>query len=332
MKKRPTSCALCSQHFTPQDDIVICPECGAPYHRECYQKSGHCIFEEKHKDGFEYVDPNDKTEPNPLFTGGQQEGGKPNQTIACPRCQTVNDARNIFCEQCGAPLHAAQQHMPNQQTGQQMPPFFGGMMYNAMPGFDVNGELDGISLQDWSTYIGQSAPAYLPRMMVQEHKGSKTSFTLSAFFLGPFYFAYRKMWGWAAVALILWILAAIPGILQIMAYAGNPLIASLSAGTIDSLVLAANYVTLAVRILSGVFALYLYRKSAGKQIKALKEKAESEAQYRAALTTKGGPSIIGVVIIAVILFAISAALLPLIGQDVMAFTEGLYSGSYSQFL
>ena len=27
-------CPVCHKEFTPEDDIVVCPECGAPYHRE----------------------------------------------------------------------------------------------------------------------------------------------------------------------------------------------------------------------------------------------------------------------------------------------------------
>ena len=28
-------CPICGEKFTAQDDIVVCPECGAPYHRAC---------------------------------------------------------------------------------------------------------------------------------------------------------------------------------------------------------------------------------------------------------------------------------------------------------
>ncbi|MFR2561998.1 MAG: RING finger protein [Anaeromassilibacillus sp.] len=41
-------CPVCGKPFTSDDDIVVCPECGAPYHRACYQQAGHCIFQEKH--------------------------------------------------------------------------------------------------------------------------------------------------------------------------------------------------------------------------------------------------------------------------------------------
>lgn len=41
-------CPICSEPFREQDDIVICPECGAPYHRDCYKEQGSCIHTEKH--------------------------------------------------------------------------------------------------------------------------------------------------------------------------------------------------------------------------------------------------------------------------------------------
>mgnify|MGYP003239118277 CR=1 FL=1 len=36
-------CEGCGKPLTLQDDIVVCPDCGAPYHRTCYEKMGLCI-------------------------------------------------------------------------------------------------------------------------------------------------------------------------------------------------------------------------------------------------------------------------------------------------
>ena len=33
-------CPVCSRTFREEDDIVVCPKCGAPYHRECYEEKG----------------------------------------------------------------------------------------------------------------------------------------------------------------------------------------------------------------------------------------------------------------------------------------------------
>ena len=33
-------CVSCHKLFKEGDDIVVCPECGAPYHRACYAAEG----------------------------------------------------------------------------------------------------------------------------------------------------------------------------------------------------------------------------------------------------------------------------------------------------
>ena len=38
-----SKCIICENEFNDNDDIVVCPECGTPYHRECYQKEGKCV-------------------------------------------------------------------------------------------------------------------------------------------------------------------------------------------------------------------------------------------------------------------------------------------------
>ena len=35
-------CQYCEKPFEENDDIVVCPECGTPYHRACYKEAGHC--------------------------------------------------------------------------------------------------------------------------------------------------------------------------------------------------------------------------------------------------------------------------------------------------
>ena len=44
-------CPVCEQAFTDTDDIVVCPDCGAPYHRVCYEKLGQCIHRPAHAAG-----------------------------------------------------------------------------------------------------------------------------------------------------------------------------------------------------------------------------------------------------------------------------------------
>ena len=42
------SCVYCKAYLLSDDDVVYCPVCGAPHHRECYESLGHCALEELH--------------------------------------------------------------------------------------------------------------------------------------------------------------------------------------------------------------------------------------------------------------------------------------------
>ena len=42
------ACPVCGKAFEETDDIVSCPECGAPHHRACWLAAGHCHFADRH--------------------------------------------------------------------------------------------------------------------------------------------------------------------------------------------------------------------------------------------------------------------------------------------
>ncbi len=41
-------CPICNEIFNPDDDIVVCPYCGTPHHRECYKTNTKCANNDKH--------------------------------------------------------------------------------------------------------------------------------------------------------------------------------------------------------------------------------------------------------------------------------------------
>ncbi len=41
-------CPVCGNDFNEDDDVVFCPECGTPHHRECWMKNGSCSNENLH--------------------------------------------------------------------------------------------------------------------------------------------------------------------------------------------------------------------------------------------------------------------------------------------
>lgn len=47
-------CPVCNNTFNSDDDIVVCPECGTPHHRECYTENKSCANHYKHSEDFRW--------------------------------------------------------------------------------------------------------------------------------------------------------------------------------------------------------------------------------------------------------------------------------------
>lgn len=360
MSDRPGICPVCNQPFKDGDDVVTCPQCGTPYHRTCYQQVGVCVHSDKHASGFEYAPPRQDPQPPPAQQGnappasGGWTGSHGNSGgILCKNCNTVNDATNIFCEKCGHPLRATentgwnnnayggyQQPFPGQQvppTGQPGP---GGPGYGpgGAPGYgpvyggaDLAGEIDGIPKRDWAEFIGNAAPTYLYRLTQMVQRGRNLSFMVSAFFIPSYYYAYRKMWGWAALALLADLVSYFFNVIQQVGEAGVMVFPALSADALYTIYSVVTYLVLALRAVSGIFALYLYRRNAGKKITALREAYGASPGYHEELRRKGGVSVPGVVACVGIFMAFNYAIVTFIGADAVKtlydYANSLMAGS-----
>ena len=82
-------CPVCGSVFTDQDDIVVCPDCGTPHHRECWTRLGHCAYQDRHKENLEWHE-------DRLIQPGTA------QQTACPACGTRNFEAIIHHRDYGA--------------------------------------------------------------------------------------------------------------------------------------------------------------------------------------------------------------------------------------
>ncbi|WP_455529955.1 RING finger protein [Ruminococcus sp.] len=83
-------CPVCQKEFTAEDDIVVCPECGTPHHRECYMLANRCANEELHAAGEKW-----------------KHRAKPSRYRVCPKCSFPNRITDTACQRCGEELSAA---------------------------------------------------------------------------------------------------------------------------------------------------------------------------------------------------------------------------------
>ena len=77
-------CPVCNEQFKSGDDIVVCPECGAPHHRECYENNGHCFYEDKHSEDFSFEE---------IYSENKVDSeSTENGTVICKKCGFENDS------------------------------------------------------------------------------------------------------------------------------------------------------------------------------------------------------------------------------------------------
>lgn len=289
-------CPVCQQPFTEKDDVVVCPECGAPYHRDCYQKNAGCLFADRHGAGFEW-----KPAPGEMPNRDASAAGS---EISCPACGAMNPAGGLFCESCGAPLRTggpryapgsgpAASYGPN--TAPQYDPYAGARQ--AAPGqLHPEDDLGGVKARDWAAFLGPNAGYYLMNFKRMTVTGQKLAVSFSAFFFGPFYFFYRKMWLPAAIFLTLDVFGAyIPQLLQFLVLAESPLVAGLNLDVFSTVLNVLRVVNLAVQFTEGLFAVYWYRRIGEKRIARVLQSC-SPAEAPAALAKEGGVSLAALIV------------------------------------
>ena len=265
-------CDVCKQAFTPESDVVVCPECGTPHHRSCYKELGHCVNEEKHSSGFEW-----NTLEKTVSAG--------NSANSCPSCHTENPKDAVFCENCGMKLH---QHT----AGPQVPPVFNREEprkgnYEKV----LEGEVDGVSYKDMAIYMGESAPYYIYhfRNLDKNIKHLKP-FSWSACLFDGFYFLYRKMWLEALFVILVSSVFAVPSFL-IMAAEMGIIDAAVVSGiaNLDIFITIGSVLTVLFKIFLGYWAIPQYRKKVVRDIKRIRSRNPGNNEYYQALVDKSGP-------------------------------------------
>lgn len=210
-------CVVCGQKFDEKDDIVVCPDCGTPYHRECYMKSGKCVNEELHKTG-------------ESWEGQKEHEDEKSEYKKCPYCGTVNKPHTIICEHCGAPLvdeinkNMASGNAEGNFGGMNGASGNGGMYGNTFAfnpqdkycGMNPDEDFESVSLKELSDFVKTNQIYYLPIFKKMKDTGQKISINVTSFLFPQLYFANRKMWIWTAVSILVSLVLSVPSLLYMM--------------------------------------------------------------------------------------------------------------------
>lgn len=191
-------CPVCNEFFKPGDDVVVCPECGAPHHRECYENNGKCFFDDKHSDDFSFEELNDEE--------NTKADSSDDSIIICPNCKSENPKSIFYCKNCGFPLNEQDRNKnagtnPHQQQpfqGQNMPPFgYQGMgiQFDPMAGLKNDQPIaENVTAGEMAKFVGKNTQYYL-RIFSNIKNFGNSRFNFSAFLFSGVYFLYRKMIG-----------------------------------------------------------------------------------------------------------------------------------------
>ena len=272
-------CPVCEQAFTDADDIVVCPKCGTPYHRECWKKVGACVHEAEHAAGFEW-----KPDADPA-----DEADTARHLAVCPNCGSHNEPGAVKCSHCGVPLNAAPRTEP-----QNAPIYARGTM-DAPDITRVELKptdcIDGIQAQDWALY-------YLMQFFRMEKTGRKITFCFSAFLLGPVYFFYRKMWKQGIAMALVQLVLYMPLALLVLQQYNPAVLGGLLTGAawLEPAAFACDILWCAFKVFMGLSAVAWYQKTAKRRIEDICARYPDEQDRARELAQQGGTSILLVVL------------------------------------
>ena len=192
------NCPVCDKKFVEGDDVVVCPVCGAPHHRACYQIEGKCHFEAEHASGKQWEDPKKHTEEVEQSTDPKK----------CPKCSAPNPPEGIFCQVCGYPMRNNKPEPEQEFNG--APPIDITAFTTPYGGLDPEEEIDGVTAKELALFVGENSFYYLPRMKHMKKNNKKASWNWSAFIFNFAYYFNRKMYLIGAIMLALFILSVVP--------------------------------------------------------------------------------------------------------------------------
>ena len=285
-------CLVCKEAFSAEDDIVVCPECGTPYHRHCYREQGKCINTPLHESGGSWQIEKHKEQEAEKKAAHQEE----------MRRQAAEREQNGMHDPSNAPM-------------------YDGIRMNNDPclGLDPEEKLEDTTIKEMTSFIATNRFYYLPMFRIMKLTGKKMSFNLTALFFPQLYFANRKMWAMTLLSIVLQFAISLPSTLVMVT---EQMGISIDWINMESTIFAwlLNLTAFADLIFSMVcclFANYFYFRFALRKIRSIKQETAKEtadpAQLYANLEEAGGTStsnmVLALIIQMALVFTFSLAIL-----------------------
>ncbi len=302
-------CLICSEKFKDEDDVVVCPECGTPYHRACY-KEKKCINKELHESGGSWM----------LKTIEEKEK-VPDMKI-CPNCQALNKGDAENCSVCGKSMKVRTlpentENQSKETVAEEKKDKADNMNIADVKeelfmkiGQDPNEVIDeeaGVTCGDMADFINFLWIKYMYKFKKMENGMLDLSTNLTAFLFPEYFFAARKMYPHTVVVMLLNFLVSVPALISpfedsIQYYGLYPLFPWMSSPLSEcfqmnpSIISIGFALSICIRIVCFFKADGLYLKNTIKKLKKLRGKYSDEEEYRKKIKEEGGISIAAILI------------------------------------
>ena len=282
-------CPVCKRVFEEGDDVVYCPDCGTPHHRECYNYVGHCVNQGLHKSGYSFYDEYEKKNAEPEAPQIAEIG-----TFFTPKTQS------------GASEAPADGEINDEKTDRAGSFPFGSISDYFSDYERDTDRIDGESVADVAATVRTNTKRFITKFKGFEKQNQKLSWNWGAFVFGPYYLFFRKMYKQGILFLCLstavdYLFSYLTGMLapkatKVLMETAEAASAynfsaftersnALSSASDYSTFLALNAAGIAalilVRIIIGIFADYMYKGTVTGIVKRVKDRLDDGATFGA---------------------------------------------------
>jgi Protein of unknown function (DUF2628). len=281
-----TKCMYCQNDFDEKSEVVVCPDCGAPYHKSCYNEHSQCAFEKDHGTDNQWEGSKEiEAEKDEIFSSATEEQNSLQNLTEVFNKSNIGrdiDVRLDFSDRMG--------------------------------GLSPETKINDVPVSDLAAYVGASSNYYIPRFYLMANKKIKYAFNVSAGIMSVFWLSFRKMYKTFFMLLGIIIFINIPDIIiyyfeTVAIYKDydyfqryndyNPLLYSLPdfLSVLSTIATIFSYI-----ILFYIFfnANKLYMNHAVKNVKKLRIKFSDDTAYHNALKSNGGTTIITPIVLAIL--------------------------------
>ncbi|MCQ2455701.1 MAG: DUF2628 domain-containing protein [Clostridia bacterium] len=280
-------CKVCNAYLFEEDDVVFCPVCGAPHHRECYNSLGHCALEELHG------------------TERQYDSSKEESKTEKENIKTEANAVKVKCALCGEEYNVNEAVCPNCSTPNSFKTGGRFVTFDFLGGVPADMDLgEGVTAAEAKKFVFSNTQRFIPKFARMKN-GQKASFNILAFFFPCAWALSRKMYKLGAFIGALEVAFSMlmmpfnnvikSGIPQDVAQNSTKLATYLMdnikffRGPALYFAFAASTLTVIMRIIIGIFGDYFYRNHTLKTVSSIKKSGEDIEEN---MRKKGGVSLL----------------------------------------